>query len=85
MNHPPCLAFLGTTEIIVIGVLVLILFGAKKVPDLMKGVGTGIREFKRASREVHDQIEQVAAEPPPPTTGKKSNPTPTPPDQSPRA
>ena len=84
MNYPPCLAFLGTTEIIVIGVLVLILFGAKKVPDLMKGVGTGIREFKRASREVHEQIEQVAAEPPP-ATGKMPNPAATPPDQSPRA
>jgi sec-independent protein translocase protein TatA len=84
MSYPPCLAFLGTTEIIVICVLVLVLFGAKKVPDLMKGVGTGIREFKRASREVHEQIEQVAAEPPP-ATGKKPNPAANPPDQSPLA
>ncbi|MCT4623317.1 MAG: twin-arginine translocase TatA/TatE family subunit [Schleiferiaceae bacterium] len=36
----------GTTEIILIVVLVLLLFGGKKIPELMKGLGKGIREFK---------------------------------------
>lgn len=55
-------AFLGTTEIIVICVLVLILFGAKKVPELMKGVGTGIKEFKKASRDVQDEMHRSMEE-----------------------
>jgi sec-independent protein translocase protein TatA len=70
--NAPLLAFLGTSEIVVIAVVVLILFGAKKVPELMKGVGTGIKEFKKASRDVQDEIERAANEPPtPPPTPKK--------------
>jgi sec-independent protein translocase protein TatA len=38
------------TEIIVILVIVLLLFGGKKIPELMKGLGTGIKEFKDASK-----------------------------------
>lgn len=60
MTYP--LALLGTTEIIVICVLVLILFGAKKVPELMKGVGTGIKEFKKASRDVQDEFHRSMEE-----------------------
>jgi sec-independent protein translocase protein TatA len=45
------LAFLGTTEILVIAVVVVVLFGARKIPDLMKGLGTGIKEFKKASKD----------------------------------
>ncbi len=45
------LALLGTTEMIVIAVVVVILFGARKIPELMKGVGTGIKEFKKASKD----------------------------------
>ena len=51
------------------GVVVLVLFGAKKVPELMKGVGTGIKEFKKASRDVQDELERAVNEPastPPP-------------------
>jgi sec-independent protein translocase protein TatA len=40
----------GMTEIIVILVIVLLLFGGKKIPELMKGLGTGIKEFKDASK-----------------------------------
>jgi sec-independent protein translocase protein TatA len=40
---------LGGTEIIVILVIVLLLFGGKKIPELMRGLGKGIREFKDAS------------------------------------
>ena len=60
-------AFLGTGEMILIAVVVLVLFGAKKVPELMKGVGTGIKEFKKASRDVQEEFTRAAEEPPTPT------------------
>lgn len=41
---------LGATEIIVILVIVLLLFGGKKIPELMKGLGRGIKDFKDASK-----------------------------------
>lgn len=41
---------LGTTEIILIVVVILLLFGGKKIPELMRGLGTGIKEFKNASK-----------------------------------
>ena len=40
----------GLTEILVILAVVLLLFGGKKIPELMKGLGTGIKEFKDASK-----------------------------------
>jgi len=63
------MAVLGSTEILVIAVVALVLFGAKKVPELMKGVGTGIKEFKKASRDVQDELHRAMDEvnrPPPP-------------------
>jgi len=42
---------LGITEILVILVIVVLLFGGKKIPELMKGLGTGIKEFKNAAKE----------------------------------
>jgi sec-independent protein translocase protein TatA len=47
---------LGGGEIVLILALVLILFGARKLPELAKGLGQGIKEFKKASREAIDQI-----------------------------
>jgi sec-independent protein translocase protein TatA len=41
---------LGSTELIVILVVVLLLFGGRKIPEFMKGLGTGIKEFKDASK-----------------------------------
>jgi sec-independent protein translocase protein TatA len=58
MNEP-LIAMLGGWEIAGIVVVVLVLFGAKKVPELMGGLGKGIKEFKKASREVQDEIEQA--------------------------
>ncbi len=48
---------LGGGEIILVLALVLILFGAKKLPELAKGLGQGIKEFKKATREVSDEIQ----------------------------
>jgi sec-independent protein translocase protein TatA len=56
---------LGGTEIILILLLVLILFGAKKLPELAKGLGQGIKEFKKATREVTDEVQNAVNEPPP--------------------
>jgi sec-independent protein translocase protein TatA len=58
----PLLGFIGGTEIMWIAIVVLVLFGAKKVPELMKGVGTGIREFKKASRDVQDEVQRAIDE-----------------------
>jgi sec-independent protein translocase protein TatA len=47
----PFLAMIGTTEILIILGIVVLLFGARKIPELLKGVGTGIKEFKKASKD----------------------------------
>ena len=47
---------LGGWEIVLILAVVLILFGAKKLPELAKGLGTGIKEFKKATREVTEEV-----------------------------
>jgi sec-independent protein translocase protein TatA len=54
--------FFGGWEIILILAVVLILFGAKKLPELAKGLGTGIKEFKKATREVTDEIQNAGTE-----------------------
>lgn len=48
---------IGPWQIAVVVVLVLLLFGGKKIPELMRGLGSGIKEFKDASKE-DDQIEE---------------------------
>jgi sec-independent protein translocase protein TatA len=42
---------LGVTEILIILAVVLLLFGGKKIPELMKGLGSGIKEFKNAAKD----------------------------------
>jgi sec-independent protein translocase protein TatA len=53
-------AFLGGWEIVLILAVVLILFGAKKLPELAKGLGQGIKEFKKASHEVTSELQRAA-------------------------
>jgi sec-independent protein translocase protein TatA len=48
---------LGGTEILFIMFVILIFFGAKKIPELARGLGRGIREFKDATKEVKDHLE----------------------------
>ena len=52
------LGVLGTQEIIIILVIVLLLFGGKKIPELMKGLGKGMREFNEAKSNVTKEIEE---------------------------
>jgi len=53
---------LGTTEILVIVFLVLLLFGGKKIPELMRGLGRGVREFNDAKNNVRREMEESVAE-----------------------
>jgi len=50
---------LGAGEIILIVLAIMILFGAKKIPELAQGIGKGMREFKKAMREVEDDIKTI--------------------------
>jgi sec-independent protein translocase protein TatA len=45
------LGMVGAPQLILIGVIILLLFGGKKIPELMKGLGKGIKEFKNATKE----------------------------------
>ena len=47
---------IGTTELIIIMFIILLIFGAKKLPELAQGLGKGIREFKRASNDIQEEL-----------------------------
>jgi len=72
-------------EVVLILVVILVLFGSKKIPDFARGLGQGIKEFKKASREVTDEIQNAATDTaqkpaangqsqPAPTVSQSSNP-----------
>ena len=50
---------LGMQEIIVIALIVLLLFGGKKIPELMKGLGKGVKSFKDGMKEVDDEVKEI--------------------------
>jgi sec-independent protein translocase protein TatA len=49
---------LGATEIVLILLVILIFFGARKIPELAQGLGKGMREFRKAAREIQDDIKE---------------------------
>ncbi|MDD3875707.1 MAG: twin-arginine translocase TatA/TatE family subunit [Bacteroidales bacterium] len=51
------LSMIGPTEVIVVLIVVLLLFGGKKIPELMRGLGKGMKEFKDASRGITEDDE----------------------------
>lgn len=53
---------MGTNEIIIILVIVLLMFGGKKIPELMRGLGRGVREFNDAKSNVKKEIEESASD-----------------------
>lgn len=52
---------LGGSELMIIMIIVLLLFGGKKIPELMKGLGKGVKEFKDASHDVTDSSDKKTA------------------------
>ena len=81
MNSMFAFLGMGGPQLLLLMGAVLLLFGPKKLPELARGLGKGIREFKKASSEVTDELERTFDDPP-----TKSPPEGSPPDQSvPRA
>lgn len=60
INMIPLFMNLGTGEIIIIVFVVLLLFGGKKIPELMKGLGKGVRSFKQGMNDITDEINRPA-------------------------
>ena len=58
------LLMIGAPEIIFITLIVLLLFGGKKIPELMKGLGKGVRSFKQGMNDVEDEIKRPLDEQP---------------------
>ena len=56
MNELLFLGNLGTGEIVIIAIVVLLLFGGKKIPELMKGIGKGVKSFKDGVKGLEDDI-----------------------------
>jgi sec-independent protein translocase protein TatA len=56
------LLFISGSEIFIILVVVLVLFGAKKIPELAKGLGKGMREFKKATEDIKREINESSNE-----------------------
>lgn len=55
----PLILMLGTWEIVAIVAVVLLLFGGKKIPELMQGIGKGVKSFKKGMNEVEQEIKSV--------------------------
>ena len=55
------LSGVGFQEILLIGLFVLVFFGAKKIPEFMKGLGKGVKEFKDAVKDVKKEVEEGAS------------------------
>ena len=53
---------LGPWEIALIILVIIILFGGKKLPELARGLGLGLREFKKAKQEIKDEVKNVTDE-----------------------
>ena len=53
------LLFIGTTELMLVAGIALLLFGGKKLPEMMRGMGQGVKEFKKGMHEVTEPIEEV--------------------------
>ncbi len=58
IGNLPLFFNLGTGELVLIVLVVLLLFGGKKIPELMRGMGKGVRSFKDGMREVEDELKK---------------------------
>lgn len=59
MNELLLIGGLGISEILLIALVVLLFFGGKKIPELMKGLGKGVRSFKDGMNEIEKDIKEV--------------------------
>lgn len=66
MSSTLLFAMPGGTEMILIVIVVLLMFGGKKIPELMRGLGKGIKEFKDAKENVSNEFEKPAGDKLPP-------------------
>ncbi|MDA8629096.1 twin-arginine translocase TatA/TatE family subunit [Bacteroidia bacterium] len=63
---------LGTSEIIVVALILLLLFGGKKIPELMRGLGRGVKEFNNAKDGMRDEIRKGMSDDDPSNSEKES-------------
>ena len=62
MTTYPLIIMIGTWEIVALVAVVLLLFGGKKIPELMQGLGKGVKSFKKGMNEVEEEIKSVDTE-----------------------
>jgi sec-independent protein translocase protein TatA len=55
---------LGSQEVLIIALIILLLFGGKKIPELMKGLGKGVKEYKKAMNGVEEEINNITEDTP---------------------
>lgn len=55
----PLIFNFGFWEIVIIALIVLLIFGGKKIPELMKGLGKGVKSFKEGMKEVEDDVKEI--------------------------
>ena len=82
MNSMFALMDLGGWQWVIILLAILLFFGAKKIPELARGLGQGIKEFKKATREVTDEIHNAAEDKSAPTNKPAANAPAPPPGQT---
>ena len=58
----PFLGMIGTTELVLIAIVALLLFGGKKIPELMRGLGAGVKSFKDGMKEGENVLKEEAPE-----------------------
>ncbi|MDA0746699.1 MAG: twin-arginine translocase TatA/TatE family subunit [bacterium] len=66
---------IGTWEILLIFLVILLMFGAKRIPEIAKGLGKGITEFKKAVRDVQDEIQTGVEDTPPSDQAQNTQPS----------
>ena len=59
MGTPQCICGIGMQEVLLIVLVVLLFFGGKKIPELMKGIGKGVRSFKEGMNNVEKEIDEI--------------------------
>lgn len=59
MITPLLFGSIGLPEVLLIALVVLLLFGGKKIPELMRGLGKGVKSFKQGMKEVQDDVDEI--------------------------